>query len=290
MRRWVMLLCSLLCILAATGCAVGAARAGKNADAVWQNTTLYLDTPLSVEDAQALAEQQNRQEEPVVFAAWGEQADQTVTDPGLGKSIQTAVISMVGSSEWMLPGAPVLAPDNTDGCLIGENTAWKLFGSTKVTGSAVGINGQTYRICGVVHCPADGVYVQMGTSAKNSFGQNNVRLARITLAVNDAQEGSRFLMQYGLSGKVLRMDYLRNIQTLAELVPGKWSDFEGWKANIKEWKKQLRHIVKMRKTGMEYEYAKQCKRRVVDLGAETLFVTAAVVLLSHVLWYTKTKQ
>lgn len=44
--------------------AMGAARAEKCADAVWQNPVLYLEKPISAEDAQNIAES-------AVFTAWG---------------------------------------------------------------------------------------------------------------------------------------------------------------------------------------------------------------------------
>lgn len=85
------------CLFTAVLFAMGAARADKCADAVWQNPVLYLEKPISAEDAQNIAES-------AVFTAWGEAADQTVTDPDLGKSVQTNVVWLYGSSEWILPG------------------------------------------------------------------------------------------------------------------------------------------------------------------------------------------
>lgn len=52
---------------------------------------------------------------------------------------------------------------------------------------------------------------------------------RLTLASDKMEKAQNFLLQYGLTGHVLRMDYLRSWQTLSELVPGKWSDFPGGK-------------------------------------------------------------
>ena len=185
MRRLIALFLVGGCLFTAVLFAMGAARAEKCADAVWQNPVLYLEKPISAEDAQNIAES-------AVFTAWGETADQTVTDPDLGKSVQTNVVWLYGSSEWILPASAVLPADDGKGCLIGKNTAWKLF------------------------------------------------------------------------GHVLRMDYLRSWQMLSELVPGRWSDFSGWKENVQTRKQQLRQIAKMRKTGIEYYYETQCRRYKAD--------------------------
>lgn len=78
MRRLIALFLVGGCLFTAVLFAMGAARAEKCADAVWQNPVLYLEKPISAEDAQNIAES-------AVFTAWGETADQTVTDPDLGK-------------------------------------------------------------------------------------------------------------------------------------------------------------------------------------------------------------
>ena len=262
MRRLFSLFLAGGCLFAAILFAIGAARADKRADAVWQNSVLYLEKPISAEDAQTIAEN-------AVFTAWGEAADQTVTDPDLGKSVQTNVVWLYGSSEWILPACAVLPADDGKGCLIGKNTAWKLFGSTNVTGLQICVDHQTRTIRGVVQQPGNGVYLQRTEQKKKVF-------RRLTLASDKTEEAQNFLLQYGLTGHVLRMDYLRNWKTLLELVPGKWSDFSGWKENMQTRKQQLRQIAKMRKTGIEYYYEKQCRRYKVDRWGEFVCLAGSI--------------
>lgn len=250
MRRLFALFLAGGCLFAAILFAMGAARADKCADAVWQNPVLYLEKPISAEDAQTIAEN-------AVFTAWEETADQTVTDPDLGKSVQTKVVWLYGSSEWILPASAVLPADDGKGCLIGKKTAWKLFGSTNVTGLQICVNHQMRTIRGIVQQPENGVYLQRTEQKKKVF-------RRLTLAGDKTEEAQNFLLQYRLTGHVLRMDYLRNWQTLLELVPGRWSDFSGWKENVQTRKQQLRQIAKMRKTGIEYYYETQCRRYKAD--------------------------
>lgn len=138
-----------------------------------------------------------------------------------------------------------------------KNTAWKLFGSTSVTGLQICVDHQTRTIRGVVQQPGNGVYLQGKDQKKKVF-------CRLTLASDKMEEAQNFLLQYGLTGHVLRMDYLRSWQTLSELVPGRWSDFSGWKENVQTRKQQLRQIAKMRKTGIEYYYETQCRRYKAD--------------------------
>lgn len=262
MRRLFALFLSGGCLFAAVLFAMGAARADKCADAVWQNPVLYLEKPISAEDAQNIAEN-------AVFTAWGETADQTVTNPDLGKSVQTNVVWLYGSSEWILPASAVLPADDGKGCLIGKNTAWKLFGSTSVTGLQICVDHQTRTIRGVVKQPENGVYLQ-GTEQKKKV------FCRLTLASDKMEEAQNFLLQYGLTGHVLRMDYLRSWKTLSELVPGRWSDFSGWKENVQTRKQQLRQIAKMRKTGIEYYYETQCRRYKTDRWGEFVCLVGSI--------------
>lgn len=184
MRRLIALFLVGGCLFTAVLFAMGAARAEKCADAVWQNPVLYLEKPISAEDAQNIAES-------AVFTAWGETADQTVTDPDLGKSVQTNVVWLYGSSEWILPASAVLPADDGKGCLIGKNTAWKLFGSTSVTGLQICVDHQTRTIRGVVQQPGNGVYLQGKDQKKKVF-------CRLTLASDKMEEAQNFLLQYGL--------------------------------------------------------------------------------------------
>ena len=223
MRRLIALFLVGGCLFTAVLFAMGAARAEKCADAVWQNPVLYLEKPISAEDAQNIAES-------AVFTAWGETADQTVTDPDLGKSVQTNVVWLYGSSEWILPASAVLPADDGKGCLIGKNTAWKLFGSTSVTGLQICVDHQTRTIRGVVQQPENGVYLQRTEQKKKVF-------RRLTLAGDKTEEAQNFLLQYSLTG---------------------------WKENVQMRKQQLRQIAKMRKTGIEYYYETQCRRYKAD--------------------------
>ena len=257
----------ITCLLCAIGFAFGAAHAEKRADAVWQNATLYLEQSISAEDAQRLAtEGENKN-----FTAWTQKADRTVTAPELGTQVQTSVYELYGSSEYVLPQAPVLSADDLSGCLVAKDTAWKLYGSTRIIGQHIGIKDRICTIRGIVNAPGTGVYVP--------FSGGKAAFDRLTIESKTPQDAEQFLLQHGLTGHVLRMDYLKDITTLLELVPGKWSDFPGWKRTIAERKTKLRQIAQMRKNGIEYDYERQCHRYWRDRFLELGSVAALVVLL-----------
>ena len=260
----------MACFWCAVGFALLASRAGHRADAVWQNATIYLEQKISAEDAQRFA----ITKEGVSFTAWTQKADRTIEVPDLGKQVQTSVYELCGSSEYVLPEAPVLSADDPNGCLVAKDTAWNLYGSTDIIGQRVVVNNKSYIVRGIVNSPATGIYIQLfgSTSHKAEFDH-------LTIEKKDPQDAAKFLMQYGLAGHVLRMDYFKNMNTLLELVPGKWSDFPGWKAAIAMRKTRLRQIEKMRKTGIEYYYKKQCMIYWSSRMLELLSVTTMVLIL-----------
>ena len=257
MRRAAAVVVSLLL---AFGFAIGASRAGQRADLVWQNVTLYLEQTLSVEDAQTLA----RTDSDTAFVAWTQKNDRTVMLQSLGNSVQTHVVFWYGSPELLLS---VSLPEEEKSCVIGTKTAWDLSGSTDGQGQALAVEDRVYTIGYTVSDPDTGVYV-MATP--------QTRFDRLTIAGRTASDGAQFLLQHGLKGHVIRMDDLRSLRTWEELVPGKWSDFSGWKQNWQTRQKQLRQIREMKKTEREYVYEKQCRIYWRDTVLMVFCVIAAV--------------
>lgn len=279
MKTWKSLLFAAGLLLAAVGLASGAAQAKTRADAVWQNVTLYLETPLSAEDAQSLGAQEN----DITFTVWTELMDQTVTDPDLGHRVQTDVLALYGSSELVLPLAGVLDSDDSKGCLIGEQTAWELFGSTEVAGDEIRIGNGMRTIRAVVHLPQSGVVVRGNirdiTSIKDAVEKKSPSYNRITIESRKVADGEAFLMQNGLNGKVLRLDYLKSLYWLTELVPGKWSDFSGWKENFKQKKQDCELISGIQKNSIELYYESQCRLYVWNMGLEIVCIVIASVFI-----------
>ena len=250
-----------------------ASKAGQNADSVWQNVTIRVKS-FSVEDAQKV----RMQEGCPAFTAWAEKEGQTVTDPKLGKSIQTNIVYLSGSSELVLPAEPVLLAQDENGCLVATRTAWELFGSVEVVGQKIEVGHEIRTIRGIVNKPKNGIYMQVPVSMKN------VSFQRITLEEKEIEEGKNFLLRYGVDGTVIRMDYLRSTKSLTELVPGKWSDFDGWKANWKLRKEELRRIQKMHKNNIEYYYEKQCQIFLSEMGLGIFCILIAAGTLEQAVY------
>lgn len=270
---------SVLCILAAGFFGVQSLKAGEKADSLWQNVTICMAEELSVEDvgnlwdkvSDAAAEDDGK---AFGFTAWKEQTDQTVTDPDLGRSVQTHVVSLYGSSESVLPVAPVLDADDAAGCLVAKDTAWQLFGSTDVVGQTICVDANVYTIRGIVMLPATGVYVQI---CGNESTHKQMKFNLLTLGTADKESGNQFLSEYALTGRVIRSDNLLDVTRYTELIPGKWSDFDGWKQNWKRLQQEIRQNRMMRKTTIEDTCEKWYHTRIQDLLLEVLCVLLGVI-------------
>lgn len=273
MSKKISLLLFVIAMVASVFFFANASKAGQNADSVWQNVTISVKG-FAMEDAQKV----RMQEGCPAFTAWTEKEGQTVTDPKLGKSIQTNIVYLSGSSELVLSAEPVLLAQDENGCLVATRTAWELFGSAEVVGQEIKVDHQICMIRGIVNTPQTGIYMQTSASMEN------VSFQRITLEGKDTEAGNNFLLRYGVDGTVIRMDYLRSLKSLTELVPGKWSDFDGWKANWKLRKEELRRIQKMHKNNIEYYYEKQCQIFLSEMGLGIFCILIASGILERAVY------
>lgn len=259
------LLSGFVLLLAAFGLSFDAQQTKNNADAVWQNVTISLETPLSVKDAQTLC----AKESELAFAVWGEQANTIITDPDLGRRTQADVLTVCGSPTLILPIAGCLSADDTEGCLIGEQTAWELFGSTQVTGDQIRIGDEVRTVRSVLHVPQNLIVICGALDSSSAYN-------RITLSSTQPADGEAFLMQSGMAGTLLRLDYLRSPRWLTELIPGKWSDFSGWRTNWDQKRKDFAQLSRVSKNSMELYYEAQCRILLWDTLLELVCVVASV--------------
>lgn len=198
---------------------------------------------LSYVETMRTGEMAPEQEAPPDFTAWEEKRGETVTTTDKLKSaFDVSVISIRGSSENLIPYGKILWEDDKEGCLIGEKTAEALFGSHDVEGLIVCWEDRRFVIRGVLKEPGNMVLFQE-TEDDASFSRINFRCPENSKSHRTAAE--KFKNRYGLS--MVRttsvrsagvMGRLPSFEELLELVPGQWSDFDGWKRNLEAWKKE----------------------------------------------------
>lgn len=226
----------------------------KQADSMEQYITLLLETPISVGEAEQIIANMPVENEVTI---WGEDKNQSLTEQRLGKQTQADVMVLYGSSEWLFSYESILQKSDKEGCLLGEETARKLWGSTDIIGEKISVNDQVWQVRGILHEPQN-IMVIEGTEQMETECLNRITIDYETGA-DHLSKVETFLIQNGLSGEVLRFDYLNSLNWLGELVPGKWSDFEGWQENIQFKINELRQLTKIEKTSLEVVYEEKCR-------------------------------
>lgn len=79
-----------------------------------------------------------------------EKKKQYVENPEWYRRTQTTAVEILGDSTLLFPFAYPLEPGDLKGCLLGEESAWELFGDTKVIGEEIVYEGKTYEIRGIL--------------------------------------------------------------------------------------------------------------------------------------------
>lgn len=181
--------------------------AGADADRVH----ITLEQSVNAAAAEEIFSREAEAENPVGFCFWGEKSQQTVSCRETGAAKQVTLVFLSGNPELL--GAGCLKWQ--EGCLIDEETARTLFGTTLCGGQMLLHNGIAYRVLGTVSAlrPTMLTMADEGTS-----------LDRCVLALPAKKGktlGQQFLMRWGLRGTVLDFyPFLALTENLLLLFPG----------------------------------------------------------------------
>jgi len=213
-------------------------------------------------------------EEETSFTVWTELKNQPLFEDFSGRSCNADVIAVCGSSCNLLPFGKNLTKEDSSGCIIGKELAEKLFGHSQAEGKELLWNGQKWTVRGIVSVPSDILIVEAFKMA------DRIPFDRISLSLEKGEDrqlkGENFISQYGISAHVLRFDYLGSLSRVSEMIPGKWSDFDGWKQNFKEHKKAEELAENAKKSAMESLGLEDWKRGKQLVYGAILFLIAAI--------------
>lgn len=207
-------------------------------------------TPAQVKN---IREKEQEKENPIGFTAWREEPGAWVTDEDGFRSTDTTVLRLCGTSEYLIPHGKILGEEDTEGCLLGERTAEQLFGSRRAEGLKILWCGRTLLVRGVLREPEEVLVVQ-------ETGETTV-FDWITLekSGNTKERARNFKDSYGLYEMLLIHTGESLPERVLGLVPGKWSDFSGWQANMERRREELAAEVGLKKS--IFELAEQEERR-----------------------------
>ena len=193
--------------------------------------------------------EEGEENKSTAFAAWTELGNEIVSEGFGGRNADTNVIAVCGPSYCLLPFGKNLAAEDLSGCIVGESLAEKLFGSSQAKGQEISWRDRKWKVRDVVCEPSDFVMVP----ASGIIGE--VSFDRISIIPEEKEDrllvGESFISQYGIFGHMLRFDYLYRLSWLKEMVPGEWSDFEGWRNNFKKYQKASELVKSAKKSVIE---------------------------------------
>lgn len=194
----------------------------------------YLQQPISGNEAVEAVEHSREQEESqgedneriTDFCIWGQQEQSILTNENLSRNILANVILMCGNPELLFEDCRVPGRDDLLGCLIDEESAWQLFGSSDVVGKEITYDGKKYIIRKVIPGAEKTAAFQVsrqqevrqGAEKENSLGalpSTKCQLDRITVRINKGwtihalQEALTY--QYGFNVELLDMELLRGL-------------------------------------------------------------------------------
>lgn len=185
------------------------------------------------------------------YTAWKEYKQESVRESIGGRTAVLDITAVSGPSRNVLPVGLNITEGDEKGCIIGYEAAEKLFGTRLAEGRKLTWGNRTWTVRGVVEKPSGLLMVQMGQDAGEiTFDRVSASLAG---GVDRRLAVQRFVRESGISGQQLRWDYLYGIGWLRELVPGRWSDFEGWKQNLTQYKTSRRILKQTEKSTVEAE-------------------------------------
>lgn len=105
---------------------------------------------ISAREAFSYLEKEEEKETPLSLVFWREKKDQTIINEEFSRKGVVPVIELCGNSALLFPDEFPLKKEDVQGCLIGENTAWNLFGDTNVIGKVLTYQDKTYYIQGIL--------------------------------------------------------------------------------------------------------------------------------------------
>ncbi len=92
---------------------------------------------------------QKQKEEGISIALWKEEKEVLIVNPEFNRSLRMDALALAGESSVLFPYGNALVSGEEGYCILGENVALQLFGSTKVSGKTVQIKGKDYQVAGI---------------------------------------------------------------------------------------------------------------------------------------------
>lgn len=223
--------------------------------------TEWINSAIKQQEITKVGEGESELEDKETFAVWTELKNESISAMEGGKNSVTNVIAVYGPSHCLLPLGKNLLPEDKEGCIIGVELAEELFGTHLAEGQQLEWAGKTMTVRGVLREPEHFLMVEA------SGLRDAITFDRINISLSDSQDrivaGERFINRHGLAAQELQWNHRYGWKWLSEMVPAKWSDFEGWRENFQKHKKAVEFVKNTEKSAIESEGIKYYEQRLL---------------------------
>lgn len=180
-------------------------------------TAVLTDNRLDAKSASEIQKAEQKQDNPLLFTIWGEKENARLSNKKYQRSSSATAVLVCNNPQLLFNGTAALSPDDKNGCLIDEKTAYELFGSTDVEGKQLEYLDRKLTIRGLLKGIDD--ERQLVVMQADGEGQS---LDSITVRIPEGSEKettvNEFLMRHSLEGKIMDMDLLRSITRILILL------------------------------------------------------------------------
>lgn len=133
-------------------------------------------------------------EKELAVVGWAEESLQSATNLDLGKSAsELNVLAIKGSSNLLVKGSNLFA-DDLEGCLIDNDTSYKLFGSSNCIGREIVYNDRTLVVRGILKGSKSNMIIQIPDDSMKALDGLTIDVTDFTL--NKIED---FKMRFGIS-------------------------------------------------------------------------------------------
>jgi hypothetical protein len=143
------------------------------------------------------------------YTLWGQSTTETITTE-ISKASNVPVIAVSGRTDLIFPGCKRLDYDILNKCLIGSETANRLFGGTDIIGLPVKYGSRTFEVAGVIPSVADAFVFETNSAADTNMN-------RTTILCDNSNNHSIILNKYSAISPESRYFNYETILWLLEL-------------------------------------------------------------------------
>lgn len=119
-------------------------------------------------DIYKMQQEEKDKDNSLAFTGWYEKEKQSVLNNNLNRTIESNIMFICGNS-YLIAEGPILFEDDIKGCLIDEETAYKLFGSYDVIGNTIIYGNREFIIRGIHRTMEDTIIMQAEIDSKDKI-------------------------------------------------------------------------------------------------------------------------